>query len=155
MEAEIIADYDAVNHPDSYNIAPGGQGGAVLVTKEQLAEHGLKTKKRWQSLTDDKKAEHIDIIKNGWASKNIDDRKIISNKITSTRKSNSNIWHSEGTKEKIAAGNTGNHHSDKTKLQMSASKTGKSQDVVKCPHCDKIGGLNAMNRWHFNNCRNL
>lgn len=24
---------------------------------------------------------------------------------------------------------------------------------VKCPHCDKIGGRNAMPRWHFDNCK--
>ena len=22
-----------------------------------------------------------------------------------------------------------------------------------CPHCEKIGGVNAMSRYHFNNCR--
>lgn len=24
---------------------------------------------------------------------------------------------------------------------------------VTCPHCDKVGGSNAMNRYHFGNCR--
>jgi hypothetical protein len=24
---------------------------------------------------------------------------------------------------------------------------------VTCPHCDKVGGSNAMNRYHFSNCR--
>jgi hypothetical protein len=24
---------------------------------------------------------------------------------------------------------------------------------VECPHCHHIGGIGAMNRWHFNNCK--
>ena len=26
--------------------------------------------------------------------------------------------------------------------------------TVECPHCHKVGGLTAMPRWHFDNCRN-
>lgn len=29
----------------------------------------------------------------------------------------------------------------------------KPQAKIQCPHCDKIGGT-AMNRWHFDNCKN-
>jgi DNA-directed RNA polymerase subunit RPC12/RpoP len=29
---------------------------------------------------------------------------------------------------------------------------GKIHRKVTCPYCDKVGGLNAMNRWHFENC---
>jgi hypothetical protein len=31
----------------------------------------------------------------------------------------------------------------------------KNKVIVKCPHCDKEGGSRAMNRWHFDNCRNI
>lgn len=27
--------------------------------------------------------------------------------------------------------------------------------VVKCPHCDKVGGKPQMIQWHFNNCKNI
>lgn len=27
------------------------------------------------------------------------------------------------------------------------------QLVVKCPHCDKSGGVSLMKRWHFDNCK--
>lgn len=25
--------------------------------------------------------------------------------------------------------------------------------IVNCPHCNKLGGINNMNRYHFNNCK--
>jgi hypothetical protein len=61
--------------------------------------------------------------------------------------------------------------SDEIKANMSASKigkvtiteagrkalslahTGRKYGTIKCPHCDKIGGLTAMPRWHFDNCK--
>jgi len=27
------------------------------------------------------------------------------------------------------------------------------REVVKCPHCDKDGGINVMKRWHFDKCK--
>jgi ssDNA-binding Zn-finger/Zn-ribbon topoisomerase 1 len=32
-------------------------------------------------------------------------------------------------------------------------KTRKKQIKIKCPHCNKIGGANAMKRLHFDNCK--
>ena len=29
---------------------------------------------------------------------------------------------------------------------------GVSQKLVECPHCGLVGGVSAMNRWHFDNC---
>ncbi len=29
----------------------------------------------------------------------------------------------------------------------------KPQKLVECPHCNKVGGLNNMNRYHFDNCK--
>lgn len=28
-----------------------------------------------------------------------------------------------------------------------------NQLQIKCPHCNKIGGVNTMPRWHFDNCK--
>lgn len=30
---------------------------------------------------------------------------------------------------------------------------GKKREMVQCPHCNTIGGINAMSRWHLNNCK--
>jgi hypothetical protein len=32
-------------------------------------------------------------------------------------------------------------------------KTGVPMAKVECPHCQKIGGVGAMGRWHFDNCK--
>lgn len=34
------------------------------------------------------------------------------------------------------------------------AKTDQMNISVECPHCGKSGGLGAMKRWHFDNCKN-
>jgi hypothetical protein len=38
---------------------------------------------------------------------------------------------------------------EKRKIAM----TGNPKPKVECPHCSKIGGISAMKRWHFDNCK--
>lgn len=33
--------------------------------------------------------------------------------------------------------------------------TGKPRKIISCPHCGKNGGGGAMNRFHFDNCKNI
>jgi group I intron endonuclease len=45
---------------------------------------------------------------------------------------------------------------DKIRLKNIGRKppmAGKHFSKIKCPHCDKMGGLTAMPRWHFDNCK--
>ena len=46
----------------------------------------------------------------------------------------------------------GTNHSDETikKMEIAAKKRAK----ITCPHCKKEGQNSAMQRWHFNNCKN-
>ena len=37
--------------------------------------------------------------------------------------------------------------------KFSEMRTGKLQQITSCPHCNKQGGLQAMHRWHFDNCK--
>ena len=46
-------------------------------------------------------------------------------------------------------------HSEESKQRISNSNKGKIKPTSQCPHCDKIGGINAMPRWHFDNCKEL
>lgn len=32
-------------------------------------------------------------------------------------------------------------------------KKGRPQEKIKCPHCDREGGLPQMKQWHFENCK--
>lgn len=50
---------------------------------------------------------------------------------------------SEETRQKIRLGNLG----------KKAPMTGKHFPKIQCPHCNKVGGLTAMPRWHFDNCK--
>ena len=77
--------------------------------------------------------------------------------------------HSEETRKRIAELSAerakgernpmyGKKHSEETKKKMSETKKGVSiiqpkQKQVECPHCNKRGALNAMNRLHFDNCK--
>jgi hypothetical protein len=36
---------------------------------------------------------------------------------------------------------------------ISLFNTGRKHELVTCPHCGKIGGVTAMPRWHFDNCK--
>jgi len=37
---------------------------------------------------------------------------------------------------------------------VSKAHKGKKKKQVTCPYCGKIGGINNMSRWHFDNCKN-
>lgn len=66
---------------------------------------------------------------------------------------NSNPWN---------AGKILGPRDNQTRLTISKSKLGKpsilkgtSQSEVICPSCNKTGGISAMKRWHFDNCKHI
>lgn len=73
--------------------------------------------------------------------------------------------HTEESKEKMSISKLGDNNpkywqgktrSEETKLKISEATKGKIKGkapIVKCPYCDKEGGLYSMKQWHFNNCR--
>ena len=63
-------------------------------------------------------------------------------------------WTSE-TRKKMSSSGLGRIMSAETKRKMSLAKSAKRlpQKIVTCPHCNKEGGINAMLRWHFDNCK--
>jgi hypothetical protein len=57
-------------------------------------------------------------------------------------------------------GNYGKKFSEEHRLKISKSKIGKEpsnkgkkEESVTCPYCNTSGGRNAMQRWHFDNCK--
>ena len=42
---------------------------------------------------------------------------------------------------------------EETKLKISQANLGRKHQRVTCPHCGKKGGITAMPRWHFDNCK--
>lgn len=74
--------------------------------------------------------------------------------------------HSDQSKQKMSLAKLGDNNpkywsgktmDDETKAKISESRKGKNMGpckTVECPHCGKNGGINTMNRWHFDNCKN-
>ena len=67
-----------------------------------------------------------------------------------TRKANGSYGHSKESAEKRKQTMALNpyKHSEET-----LSKLRKPKTKVECPHCGKIGGISAMKRHHFDNCK--
>jgi len=63
----------------------------------------------------------------------------------------------EEHKQKIKDNNSkyweGKHRSDETKNKISKTLKGTKKPIIECPHCGKVGGLQQMKQWHFNNCK--
>lgn len=63
---------------------------------------------------------------------------------------NKGIPISEETKAKISLSNKGKIHSSESKMKHST--TMKLAPRLTCPHCNKIGDVSNMKRWHFDKC---
>jgi hypothetical protein len=94
-------------------------------------------------------------------------------KRVATRRAGDNYVRSEESRKRDSESKKGIKHSEERKKRMSESNTqrwsklsqderknifksvkGKPKPIVECPHCAMIGGISAMQRWHFNNCKN-
>lgn len=61
--------------------------------------------------------------------------------------------HSKESKNLISIKKKGIKLSEETKIKISNSNKGKKKEEVICPYCLRKGGVGAMLRWHFNNCK--
>lgn len=75
-------------------------------------------------------------------------------------KANTGRVHSEEEKEKRAKSLIGHRVSEFTVERMrklghisGKMNKGRKHTKIQCPYCDKIGGITAMPRWHFDNCK--
>lgn len=75
-------------------------------------------------------------------------------------KANLGRKHTEEHNAKISKANIGRKMNDYTKEQLRianagrpAAMKGKHFPKIKCTHCDKMGGIIPMKRWHMDNCK--
>lgn len=60
----------------------------------------------------------------------------------------------EGIKKpNVSKALTGRNIPEEVKEKIKATLTGKKYEKLKCPYCGKVGGLNVIKRWHFDNCK--
>jgi len=100
-------------------------------------------------------------------SKQVNNDPIIKAKIIATRKA---IWSSSEKRAKLSetmkfvlsTPEARQKKSEAAKLALSSPEVrkklslahlGKAKQKVCCPHCEKIGGIGSMRRWHFDNCK--
>lgn len=62
--------------------------------------------------------------------------------------------HSEETEKLISEKKKGIKLTDEHKKILSAIKKGIKKETKICLYCKKVGAGPAMDRWHFNNCKN-
>jgi hypothetical protein len=60
---------------------------------------------------------------------------------------------SDETKLKISMANKGKVNSKATLEKIKLANTNRKHQRVECPHCNTIGGVTGMARWHFDNCK--
>lgn len=72
------------------------------------------------------------------------------------RLANLNRTATEETKSKMSATRRGVSKSPECRKRMSEAHLGKPKSKhiqSTCPHCNHTGGIGAMKRWHFDNCK--
>ena len=60
---------------------------------------------------------------------------------------------SQDIRDKISASKMGTKLTQEHKDKVRKANLGRKHRVVVCQHCQKSGGIPAMKRWHFDNCR--
>lgn len=110
--------------------------GRIHIKGENHPRYGMKhTEKTKQRLSEQKKGENHP----SYGKKRGDETR---------QKMRQNHRNQKGEKNH----NYGKRLCEETRQKMREAKRGK-QEQVTCPHCDKVGGLSAMKKWHFDNCR--
>jgi hypothetical protein len=124
------------------NVTDGGEGHSnpSKATREKMA-----FAKRNESI--ETKEKRSIAAKNRIRHSMTDDTKL---KIAESKKGNK---HSAATKEKMSMAKIGRKMKGLQKEKISATLLGVSKPQVTCPHCSKTGGVGAMGKWHFNNCK--
>lgn len=115
---------------------PSWNKGLTAETSEILREVGNKLKKRYEN-----EPHPLCGCKRSQETKN---------KISKLHKGKKK---SQEHKDKISKTLTGRKLPPEVVKKMSETRKGISQQTITCPHCQVCGGISAMKRWHFNNCK--
>lgn len=55
----------------------------------------------------------------------------------------------------VASHNKGKPKTEAHRKKIGDAQRGVPHEIVTCPHCGASGGISAMKRWHFNNCKHV
>ncbi len=128
-EAEIV-NSNFLLREDVYNLGLGGQGGSLFKGRHHSEE--TKEKLRQIKLGTKHSEETKEKLRRVQQSLSPEFRKERSRKGGSHKKSE--------------------EHRQKIREALSGRQRGSYERII-CPYCKKEGGINAMKRWHFENCK--
>ena len=136
-EEYLIEYHDAIKNTEYYNLTKGGNGGFSenAKIKQRSAETRQKISQSQKGKTVSEKT-----------------RKLLSEKLKGTLPWNTGIPRSEETKQKLSATLKGKPLSEQHRINISKAQQGREYKLSVCPHCNKSGGVNVMQRWHFDKC---
>jgi hypothetical protein len=127
LEKKYVTDEFIKENKKCLNLCKGGMGG----------NFGIEPHNKGKKMSDEQRKK-LSLIKIGKTSGRLGKKNSAEHrkKISDARKSNPY------------------KHTDAHKEQISKRMTGYQYKTVTCPYCFKNGGINSMDRWHFENCRN-
>jgi hypothetical protein len=137
-EEYLIDKYDAVNSLNYYNLTKGGFGGWSV--QSRINQKSLATRKK---ISESQKGKIISAAT----------REKLSKKLKGTKPWNTGISRPDETKKKLSKALLGRKITQEHKDNISKAQKGREYKISTCPHCNKKGGVNVMQRWHFNNCK--
>lgn len=128
MESYFINQYDSFHN--GYNSTFGGDGAFGLI----LSEESRKKISQGNKIPKPQTKEHIQ-------------------KRADAQRGKKRKPHTEKTKQKISSANKGvsKTFTEEHKKNLRCHKNNSIR--VTCPHCNKVGQLTNMKRWHFDKCK--
>jgi len=128
MESYFINEYDSFHN--GYNSTLGGDGAFGLI----LSEESRKKISQGNKIPKPQTREHIQ-------------------KRADAQRGKKRKPHTEKTKQKISSANKGvsKTFTEEHKKNLRCHQNNSLR--VTCPHCNKVGQLTNMKRWHFDKCK--
>lgn len=128
MESYFINEYDSFHN--GYNSTLGGDGAFGLI----LSEESRKKISQGNKIPKPQTREHIQ-------------------KRADAQRGKKRKPHTEKTKQKISSANKGVSKTFTEEHKKNLRCHQNNSIRVTCPHCNKVGQLTNMKRWHFDKCK--
>lgn len=137
-EEFLIEKYNAIQDTNYYNLTKGGFGG--FSENAKIKQASIETRKK---ISDANRGRIV----------SQETREILSKKLKGTKPWNIGIPRSDETKKKLSDALKNKPLTDEHRKNISKAQKGRKYRISTCPHCNKSGGVNVMQKWHFDNCK--
>jgi group I intron endonuclease len=139
-EEYLIQETNAIEDPNFYNLTKGGYGGFSETAKQK--QKSIESRKK---ISESNKGRIV----------STETRKKLSEKLKGTKPWNTGIPRSEETKKKLSLALKNKPLTDQHRQNISNAQKGRKYRITTCPYCNKSGGVNVMQKWHFDKCKHF